>query len=122
MGSQTYGKGTVCSKYLHWTISFRHLFNNLKPLGSVKITISKFYRINGGTTQKDGVMPDVSIPDPFQYRYEKEKDADYPLSWDKITPASYKEWSNAPDVTYLSEQSSKRTSNDSVFKPDAGRS
>jgi carboxyl-terminal processing protease len=114
MGSQTYGKGTVQQVFtLDDKIS--PSFNNLKPLGSVKITISKFYRINGGTTQKDGVMPDVLMPDPYQYLYEKEKDADYPLSWDKIAPASYKEWSHAPDLAYLAAQSTKRTSNDSIF-------
>lgn len=114
MGSQTYGKGTV-QQIFTLDDKLPPSFNNLKPLGSVKITISKFYRINGGTTQKDGVMPDVLVPDPYQYLYEKEKNADYPLSWDKITPANYKEWGNAPDVTSLSDQSVKRISNDSVF-------
>ena len=55
------------------------------------------------------------MPDPYQYVYSKEKESDYPLSWDKITPADYKVWSHAPDMSYLSEQSLKRTSNDSVF-------
>ena len=114
MGSQTYGKGTV-QQIFTLDDKLPPSFDNLKPLGSVKITISKFYRINGGTTQKDGVMPDVLMPDPYQYIYEKEKDADYPLSWDKIAPANYKEWSHAPDMAYLSDQSQKRTSNDSIF-------
>lgn len=113
MGSQTYGKGTV-QQIFTLDDKISPAFNNLKPLGSVKITISKFYRINGGTTQKDGVMPDVLMPDPYQY--EKEKDADYPLSWDKIAPAKYAEWSHPPDISYLAEQSLKRTSSDSVFK------
>jgi carboxyl-terminal processing protease len=114
MGSQTYGKGTVQQVFpLDDKIS--PAFSNLRPLGQVKITISKFYRINGGTTQKDGVVPDVVMPDPYQYLYEKEKDADYPLSWDKITPANYKEWNHAPDVKYLSDESVKRTGNDSIF-------
>jgi carboxyl-terminal processing protease len=55
------------------------------------------------------------MPDPYQYIYPKEKDEDYPLAWDKITPASYKVWNHSPDVSYLSEQSSKRTGNDSIF-------
>jgi len=114
MGSQTYGKGTV-QQIFTLDDKISPSFNNLKPLGSIKITISKFYRINGGTTQKDGVMPDVLMPDPYQFIYEKEKDADYPLAWDKITPANYKEWSHAPDEGYLASQSLKRTSNDSIF-------
>jgi len=114
MGSQTYGKGTV-QQIFSLDDKILPAFNNLKPLGSIKITISKFYRINGGTTQRDGVIPDVAMPDPYQYVYEKEKDADYHLQWDKITPANYKEWSQAPDVSYLSAHSLSRTSNDSVF-------
>ncbi|HTB30431.1 MAG TPA: carboxy terminal-processing peptidase [Bacteroidia bacterium] len=114
MGSQTYGKGTV-QQIFTLDDKLSPAYNSLKPLGSVKITISKFYRINGGTTQKDGVIPDVMMPDPYQYLYEKEKDADYPLSWDKITPASYKEWIHPSDVKYLSDESVKRTGNDSIF-------
>ncbi len=111
MGSQTYGKGTV-----QQVLSLdAPAFAQFKPLGSVKVTINKFYRINGGTTQKDGVMPDVAMPDPYQYIYEKEKDADYPLEWDKITPADYKEWNHPSDLNYLAEQSTKRTGNDSIF-------
>ncbi len=114
MGSQTYGKGTV-QQVFTLDDKIAAAYNSLKPLGSVKITISKFYRISGGTTQKDGVTPDVVMPDPYQYAYGKEKDADYPLSWDKITPANYVVWNNPPDVAYLSKQSSDRISNDSIF-------
>jgi carboxyl-terminal processing protease len=114
MGSQTYGKGTV-QQIFTLDDKLPPSFNNLKPLGSVKITISKFYRINGGTTQRDGVMPDVLIPDPYQYIYEKEKNADYPLAWDKIAPANYKVWGDAPDVSSLADQSLTRTGKDSVF-------
>jgi len=114
MGSQTYGKGTV-QQVFTLDDKIAPAFSSLKPLGSVKITISKFYRISGGTTQKDGVTPDVVMPDPYQYAYGKEKDADYPLSWDKITPANYVAWNNPPDVAYLSKQSSERIANDSIF-------
>jgi len=114
MGSQTYGKGTV-QQIFTLDDKLPPSFNSLKPLGSVKITISKFYRINGGTTQKDGVNPDVIVPDLSQYTDEKEKFADYPLRWDKIPAANYREWPYAPDARSLAEQSSKRTSQDSVF-------
>lgn len=115
MGSQTYGKGTV-QQVFTLDDKIAPAYNNLKPLGSVKITISKFYRINGSTTQKDGVSPDITMPDPYQYFYGKEKDADYPLSADKISPADYKEWGNPPDLSYLNQQSLQRTSKDSIFR------
>lgn len=114
MGSQTYGKGTV-QQIFTLDDKIAPAYSNLKPLGSVKITISKFYRINGGTTQKDGVTPDIIMPDPYQYVYGKEKDADYPLNWDKITPASYRLWNNPPDYSYLAQQSAERTAKDSIF-------
>ncbi len=114
MGTKTYGKGTVQQVFtLDDKIS--PSFNNLRPLGSVKITISKFYRINGETTQKDGVTPDVQMPDPYQFTDEKEKDADFPLSADKIPAATYKDWSHPVDVSYLSQESGKRTNNDTIF-------
>jgi len=114
MGSQTYGKGTV-QQVFTLDDKIAPAYSNLKPLGSVKITISKFYRINGGTTQRDGVTPDILMPDPYQYLYEKEKDADYSLKWDKIQPAAYKLWGNEPDLKTLSEKSLERTGNDSIF-------
>lgn len=114
MGSPTYGKGTV-QQIFTLDDKIAPAYDNLKPLGSVKITISKFYRIDGGTTQKDGVTPDVLIPDPYQYEYQKEKDADYPLPWDKIPSASYKVWNNPPDDSYLAQQSAQRIAHDSVF-------
>ena len=111
MGSQTYGKGTV-QQILSLDAP---AYSTMKPLGSVKVTINKFYRINGGTTQKDGVMPDVSMPDPYQFVYEKEKDAEYPLAWDRITPANYREWDYPADLGTLKYLSANRTTNDTLF-------
>ncbi len=111
MGSTTYGKATV-----QQLLSLdQPAYASMKPLGSVKVTIQKYYRITGGTTQNDGVIPDISMPDPYQYVYEREKDAEYHVSWDKITPADYKLWGHPADVSYLVGQSAKRTGNDSVF-------
>jgi carboxyl-terminal processing protease len=111
MGSQTYGKATV-----QQILSLdQPAYASLKPLGSVKVTIQKYYRITGGTTQNDGVVPDVPMPDPYQFVYEKEKDAEYHVNTDKITPAEYKVWGHPADAAYLASQSAKRTENDSVF-------
>lgn len=112
MGTQTYGKGTV-----QQVLSLdQPAYASLKPLGSVKVTINKFYRINGGTTQKDGVVPDIWFPDPYQYLYQKENEAssEYPLEWDKIAPANYTEWKHPADITYLAEQNKNRCNNDTI--------
>ncbi len=82
----THGKGTVQS------------LNPLKPLmigsstdpGELKITIRKFYRISGASTQLRGVMPDIVLPDMFNYWTQLgESNLDNPLPWDTIAPAPY---------------------------------
>ncbi len=115
MGTQTYGKGTVQQMFnLDDYISPQ--FKDLTPLGSVKITISKFYRINGGTTQKDGVTPDIPMPDAYQFLYPKEKDEDCPINSDKIQRVPYNYWPNPPEISKLQNDFDQRTENDSIFQ------
>jgi len=115
MGSQTYGKGTV-QQVFNLDDYVNSQFKDLAPLGSVKITTSKFYRINGSTTQRDGVTPDIPMPDAYQYVYEKERDEDFPVKSDKISPAPYNTWNNPPDIQKLQENFDKRTENDSIIQ------
>jgi len=85
----TYGKGTVQRVYdLDNTLT--SLQSGMKPLGSAKITCQKFYRVNGGTTQLRGVIPDIVLPDPYYLLDRGEKETDYPLTWDEIPQANYK--------------------------------
>lgn len=115
MGSNTYGKGTV-----------QQIFNldqyappddrSFGPLGAVKITISKFYRINGGSTQLDGVTPDIPVPDADEYLYEKEKASDYPIKWDKIPPADYQAWNNPPNFDKLRTDAENDMSADTAIQ------
>jgi len=84
----TFGKGTV-QQFIDLDDVVPSEYNADKPLGSVKITIQKFYRINGGSTQLKGVIPDIVIPDPYTYIDEHEKDQEYPLKWDEIPAAKY---------------------------------
>jgi len=89
IGEQTYGKGTVQN-----IIQLdRFLPNADQKLGQVKMTIAKFYRINGGSTQHVGVIPDVTLPsryDAMEFGESKEKNA---LLWDEINPAPFKAYS-----------------------------
>jgi len=83
---QTYGKGTVQNVVdLNNVISG----NTYGDLGSLKITTDKFYRVNGGSTQLEGVKSDLVFPNRYSYIDIGEKDLENPLSWDKIDPARY---------------------------------
>lgn len=99
IGTQSFGKGTVQSFY-NLDPAVLPQFDTIKPLGEVKITNQKFYRINGGATQLKGVMPDVMLPDPYAYIEVGEKELDYPMPWDEIMKATYDEYTaiNYPKV------------------------
>jgi len=83
----TFGKGTVQRFFdLDKAISG---FDDFKPLGDVKITLQKFYRVNGGSTQLKGVTPDINLPDNQQYIHSGEKEMSYPMEWSEIAPVEY---------------------------------
>jgi carboxyl-terminal processing protease len=111
-GNSTFGKGTVQN--------FANLdevnpeFANVRPLGSLKLTIQKFYRISGGSTQLKGVIPDVILPDPYSEIERGEKDQDYPLKYDEIQPARYSEV-NKVNKDVLKSKSRERTSKSQAF-------
>ncbi|MFD0977664.1 carboxy terminal-processing peptidase [Salinimicrobium gaetbulicola] len=86
---QTYGKGTV-QNVLDLNRWVRN--SDLGDLGALKITTQKFYRVNGGSTQLEGVKSDVVVPDKFSYIDIGEKDQENPLPWDQIDAANYKIW------------------------------
>jgi len=93
VGSPTYGKGTV-QQFFELDDALPAQFNAYKPFGALKLTTQKFYRINGGTTQLRGVTPDVILPDAYSYLEYGEKEQDYPLPFDEISPAKYSLWKN----------------------------
>jgi carboxyl-terminal processing protease len=84
----TFGKGTV-QRFYDLDEYLPPQYANIKPLGSVKITMQKFYRINGGATQLKGVIPDIVLPDPYYLLDQGEKEQDYPMTWDEIASAKY---------------------------------
>lgn len=83
---QTYGKGTVQN-----VIPLNQYYNYPDDLGAVKLTIQKFYRINGGSTQLEGVRSDIAMPSKYSYVEIGERDQENPLAWDKIAKANYSE-------------------------------
>jgi len=93
--TSTYGKGTVQRTIpLNPEAENPVLAKTSEDLGTVKLTLQKFYRINGGSTQLKGVTPDVVIPDRFEFYKSREKDNNTALGWDEIKKADYTPWVN----------------------------
>ncbi len=98
IGNTTFGKGTVqqfvdIDKVVPSQAIDQFLGNldeDQKALGSVKLTIQKFYRINGGSTQRKGVTPDVLVPDVYEYIDRGERQMNSAMPWDKISSSRYK--------------------------------
>ncbi|MDA9360903.1 carboxy terminal-processing peptidase [Flavobacteriaceae bacterium] len=111
-GKQTFGKGTVQNVVdLNRIISS----NTHGDLGALKITIQKFYRINGGSTQLEGVKSDVVFPGRYSYIETGEQAQDNPLSWDQISPADYQTWNASGNFDFAVEQSKKRIASNSYM-------
>ncbi|ALO42289.1 carboxy terminal-processing peptidase [Pseudoalteromonas phenolica] len=112
IGEQTFGKGTVQQ---HRPLAKNYdLFSN--ALGSVTYTIAKFYRINGGSTQHKGVVPDILLPSAIDPEEWGESQEDNALPWDKIKQAKYKSLDNLnPLVTYLNEKHDLRVAQEPEF-------
>lgn len=107
---QTYGKGTVQNFYeLNDYAAYK------EDLGSLKMTIQKFYRINGGSTQLKGVAPDIVVPTKYAYLKVGEKDEKSPMSWDQIQPVSYEKWNNYQNFDQVVADSKYRISQNEQF-------
>ena len=109
---QTYGKGTVQN-----IIDLNNVIsgNTYGDLGSLKITTDMFYRVNGGSTQLEGVKSDLIFPNRYSYVDIGEKDLDNPLNWNKIDPAKYDNSSKIFNYTQAIEKSKKRISENKYF-------
>lgn len=93
--TSTYGKGTVQRTIpLNPESEFQLGTKKQEDLGTVKLTLQKFYRVNGGATQLKGVVPDVVLPDRNELFKFREKDNPTALSWDEIEKASYAPWTS----------------------------
>lgn len=110
---QTFGKGTVQN-----VIDLNQIISNntYGDLGAMKLTTDKFYRINGGSTQLEGVKSDIIFPNRYSYIDIGEKDQDNPLAWDKISPASFKLWSSDDQYEYAIERSKQRLAENSYVQ------
>jgi carboxyl-terminal processing protease len=110
---QTYGKGTV-QRVIDLNPYVRN--NTSGDLGALKTTIQKFYRINGGSTQLEGVSSDVVMPDRYAYLKMGERDQEHAMQWDKIEPAPYTVWNNASKFDQAIINSKKRIEKNIQFQ------
>ena len=110
---QSYGKGTV-QNLLDLNQWLRN--NEMGDMGSLKLTTQKFYRVNGGSTQLEGVKSDVVMADRYSYIDIGEKDYDNPLPYDKIEPANYEVWNGNIDFEKTISRSVERITKSQQLK------
>lgn len=111
----TYGKGTV-QRFTDLDRMLPARFNEYKKLGSLKFTMQKFYRINGGATQKKGVVPEIVLPDVYSYIDFGEKEEESAMPWDEIQPVNYTTTYNyIPNYSLIEKESNERLAKSKSF-------
>lgn len=106
-GDFSHGKGTVQAVL---NLNQGPLLSMFGPtMGALKVTIQKFYRVTGASTQYKGVTSDIVLPDIFSYVESREKDLEYSLPWDQIATKPFSKWSKfSYNLPQLKEKSSGR--------------
>lgn len=108
-GEHTHGKGTVQTILNLNRDTWDATSKEVGDLGVVKVTIQKFYRITGDSTQYKGVESDIVLPSLFQHLKSGEKYLDYSLPWDQIKPVKYTPYSGKPfDLNMIRNRSLQR--------------
>jgi len=110
---QSYGKGTVQN-----VIDLNQFVrgSTYGDLGALKTTVQKFYRINGGSTQREGVKSDIVMPDKYAYLKMGEKDVENAMAWDKIDATEYKTWDKQSNFDLAIAQSKARLQNNTQMQ------
>ncbi len=112
-GEYTHGKGTVQAIL---EVTPTRLWSS-ESLGAMKMTIQKFYRVTGVSTQFKGITPDVILPDPMGYADNREQDLDNAIPWDTVKPQSFTKWDKySYNVPFLVKESKKRVSKNEQFQ------
>jgi carboxyl-terminal processing protease len=115
VGSNTYGKGTV-QRFFDLDKAMRGN-DAFKPLGQVKVTIQKFFRVNGGSTQLKGVKPDILLPDNYTEIKVGEQENEHPMAWTQIQPVKYgQSVVDMKKVSKLADASAARVKANETFK------
>jgi carboxyl-terminal processing protease len=124
VGSPTYGKGTVqkvvslddmVDDVTRQMLASGQNGENTALVGFLKLTVQKFYRVNGGSTQLRGVTPDIVFPDLYKYIDIGERSDKAALKWDEIPAAEYKLYERPVNTAALAEASKKRMASNPAF-------
>ncbi|MFQ6371071.1 carboxy terminal-processing peptidase [Shewanella sp. YIC-542] len=113
VGESTFGKGTVQQ---HKGLGrIYDLYD--KPIGHIQYTVAKFYRINGGSTQRKGVTPDILFPSALAAGEYGESEEDNALPWDQVPPARYQVLHDVtpPMIQNLAQHHEQRINNSVEF-------
>ncbi len=112
LGEQTFGKGTVQN-----LIDLNRITGNKNKFGQLKITIAKFYRISGGSTQHLGVIPDIKFPSAIDAHEFGESSEPSALPWDQIKATAFVPFTNVKDlIPLLQNQHAVRIGSDPLFQ------
>jgi carboxyl-terminal processing protease len=112
--SSSFGKGTV-QRFVDLDRELTANNAQYRPMGSVKITTQKFYRINGGATQLKGVESDILMPDRYNFLEMGEREQDFVMEWDEIKPAPYDVWKPAYNEKAVIKNSEARIKDSEVM-------
>jgi len=113
-GEPTFGKGTVQQFRNLDQLTSQH---QLRPLGDMKVTIQKYYRVNGGSVQLKGVEPDILLPDSYSYITNGEKEYDHPLDYDVIEKQKYQQSTFVVDqLDEIRKSSQERVKTNNTFQ------
>jgi len=112
--TSTYGKGTVQRSMELERNSW--MYEDGSDLGNIKLTIQKFYRVTGASTQLKGVQSDIVLPDQYEYLQYREKDEKTALPWDEIPGAEHQQWSSGQELNQIIRNTNQRVLNNPAFK------
>jgi carboxyl-terminal processing protease len=99
----THGKGTVQT-----LADLDRMTGGRVELGSLKVTIQQFFRVSGSSTQREGVAPDVLLPDPYAHVDSGERELDHAIAWSQIPAEKYQKWPATWKASTLAQKSASR--------------
>lgn len=114
-GEFTHGKGTV-QLVVDLDNYVAPMAKAYSPLGALKITIQKFFRVNGSSTQYKGVASDVVLPDPYGHLDTGEQSLKHSIPWGKVNPVPFKAWKASYDKKKIAANSKARVAKNPRFK------